>query len=260
MRCLRSLPHALTRDEEGASEVRTRSDGRATQSRIRRATRGRAAHAPGVRRLDVRARAPSDGRAEGFLLFWGGQACGTQTDACACGRGAPGEAWGVLHGRFARAPSRASSRNLEGRALEARGRGVAAVPRGAAFCVQPTRGRRAHASAVKRLDVRARCGRRAKPEARAGRGAGALRRRAAARERAIRARAHVRGVALSALSPQHFTEPNSDGMRPSYGPLKSRIGREGGRGARGGGATPKSWAKIFCITRITRAVIVRRPR
>ena len=198
------------------------------------------------------------GRGLPFVL--GGQACRTQTDACACGRGAPGEARGVLHGRFARAPSRASSRNLEGRALEARGRGVAAVPRGAAFCVQPTRGRRAHASAVKRLDVRARCGRRAKPEARAGRGAGALRRRATGRERAIRSRAHVRGMALSALSPQHFTEPNSDGMRPSYGPLKSRIGREGGRGARGAGAAPKSWAKIFCITRITRAVIVRRPR
>lgn len=76
MRCLRSLPHALTRDEEGASEVRTRSEGRATQSRIRRATRGRAAHAPAVRRLDVRARAPSDGRAEGFLLFWGARPAG----------------------------------------------------------------------------------------------------------------------------------------------------------------------------------------
>ena len=39
------------------------------------------------------------------------------------------------------------------------------------------------------------------------------------------ARAHMRGMALSALSPQHFTEPNSDEMRPSYGPLKSGIGR-----------------------------------
>ena len=57
MPCLRSLPHAVTRGEGGAPEARTRSDGSATRSRIRRATRGRAAHAPAVKRLDARARA-----------------------------------------------------------------------------------------------------------------------------------------------------------------------------------------------------------
>ena len=72
MPCLRSLPHAVTRDEEGAPEARTRSDGSATRSRIRRATHERAAHAPAVKRLDARARAPSDARAGGFLFYWGG--------------------------------------------------------------------------------------------------------------------------------------------------------------------------------------------
>ena len=67
------------------------------------------------------------------------------------------------------------------------------------------------------------------------------------------ARAHVRGMALSALSPQHFTEPNSDEMRPSYGPLKSGIGREPARPRR---ARRLRHAQVVrqncCIMRITR--------
>ena len=72
MPCVRSLPHAVTRDEEGAPEARTRSEGSATRSRIRRATHERGAHAPAVKRLDARARAPSDAPAGRFLFCWGG--------------------------------------------------------------------------------------------------------------------------------------------------------------------------------------------
>ena len=39
-------------------------------------------------------------------------------------------------------------------------------------------------------------------------------------------RARAQSVALAAASAQHFTEANSDEMRPSYGPRKSRMRRE----------------------------------
>ena len=67
------------------------------------------------------------------------------------------------------------------------------------------------------------------------------------------ARAHVRGMALSALSPQHFTEPNSDEMRPSYGPLKSGIGRGAAFSrAPAGRAHAQVVRQNCCIMRITR--------
>ena len=97
-------------------------------------------------------------------------------------------------------------------------------PRAGLPAVSPQRA----APSMKRAGPRSRGARAGRAVGAAARGMRAartrtVRRHAAAGEEGIWMRARARSVALSAASAQHFTEPNSDEMRPSYGPWKSRM-------------------------------------